>query len=609
MNRGGNVNTLPAPNTPTRPLAVVGRPLRTTFARLWPLFALLLLTTIGSMIAVLAPPLLLRQILDAHLKVGLSDGLLRLALLYLGALILSSSLGFAQSMITTTIGQNVLLDLRLLMARHLSRLPMHYYNTTPVGETMSRLTSDVEAVDALFSSGLINAIVNLFRVVGIVVAMVAISPLMCALTLASTPIVFVLANFFRRGIYRSQLGVRRSVGAINVFLQETFAGMRTLKAFGQEEQIKDHFEGPLQGNLEARNREAVYVAWFPCVLQVVRAIAIAIVASVGARVGATAATGLTVGGLAAFIDLMGRLFAPIEALAQQFQTIQQAMAGLYRIAELLQMPPEEHGEMQQIETLRGAALPDLALYDEMVTVEGVVFRYHADQPVLRGVDLAVPRGSKTALVGRTGAGKTTLLNLIAGLYRPEAGRISICGYDPHSLDPASRRKLIGVVPQTVHVFEGTICENITLRDETIPVQAVIEAAQRVGLHETIAGMPEGYETRLGVADGALSYGQTQLLALARAIVTDPPVLLLDEPTSGLDAVTERAVYDAFRAAGESRTILTISHRLSGVLDAEVVDIMAHGQVVQSGSPEALAGKEGWYRVFKQLEDLGWNMQT
>jgi ATP-binding cassette subfamily B multidrug efflux pump len=604
MTERPDLKVQPTPKAPTRPLDVVGQPLRTTFARLWPLFALLLVTTLGSMVAELAPPLLLRQILDTRLKVGLADGLIRLALVYLGALILSSSLGFAQSMITTTVGQNVLLDLRLLMARHLSRLPMRYYTVTPVGETMSRLTSDVEAVDALFSAGLINAITNLFKIAGIVAAMLAISPLMCAITLLFTPVIFLLADFFRRGIYGSQLGVRRSVGEINTFLQETFAGMRTLKAFGQEEQIKDRFEGPLQGNLAARNREAVYVAWFPCVLQVVRALAIAIVAVVGARTGVTAAAGLTVGGLAAFIDLMGRLFSPIEALAQEFQTIQQAMAGLQRIAELLQSPPEERGERQHID-----ALPDLACSAEMVTVEGVAFRYQADQPVLRGIDLTVAPGSKVAVVGRTGAGKTTLLNLIAGLYHPEAGRISIGGYDPHRLDPSSRRKLIGVVPQAVHVFEGTVRENITLRDETIATEQVVKAARKVGLHETIAAMPDGYETRLGAADGALSYGQTQLLALARAIVTDPPLLLLDEPTSGLDAVTERAVYEAFRAAGENRTILTISHRLSGVLDADVVDILAHGQVVQSGRPEALAGEEGWYRVFKQLEDLGWSMRA
>ncbi|MBN1135931.1 MAG: ABC transporter ATP-binding protein, partial [Anaerolineae bacterium] len=578
----------PQTNGMVKPFSIVGRALRATFRRMWPLFGLLLLVSAGAMAAELAPPLLLRQIIDGYLKHSLTDGLLRLALFYLGALILSSSLGFAQTMVTTTIGQNVLLDLRLLMARHLARLPMRYYNTPPVGETMSRLTADVEAVNTLFSAGLINAIADMFKVAGIVAAMVTISPLLCGITLLAAPGVYWLARFFGKHIYQAQLGVRRSVGEINTFLQETFAGVRTLKAFGQEEPIKDRFEGPLHGNLQALNHEAVYVAYFPCVMQLVRALTIAVVIWLGARLGfvdagAIGLAGLTVGSLAAFADLIGRLFGPIESLAQEFQTIQRAMAGLQRIAELLQIPPEERGETQHI-----AALPDLGQVGDLLTVEGVQFGYQPGQAVLRGVALIVRRGSKAALVGRTGAGKTTLLNLIAGLYRPAEGHISICGYDPHSLDPASRRKLLGVVPQTVHVFEGTVQENITLRDEAIPLDDVMRAAQTVGLHDTIVALPEGYQTRLGEADGKLSYGQTQLLALARAIVTDPPLLLLDEPTSGLDAVTERAVFDAFRAAGESRTILTISHRLSGVLDADLVHIMANGQIRQSGQPEALA---------------------
>lgn len=594
---------------PVKPLAVVGRALRTTFGRMWMLFVLLLAMTVGAVAAELIPPLLLKQIIDTYLKQNLTDGLLRLALFYLGALILSSSLGFAQTMITTTIGQNVLLDLRLLMARHLTRLPMRYYNATPVGETMSRLTSDVEAVNSLFSAGLINAVADMFKIVGIVAAMATISPLLCGIALLAVPVVYGLARFFGKHIYQAQLAVRRSVGEINTFLQETFAGVRTLKAFGQEEQIKDRFQQPLHGNLRALNHEAVYVAYFPCVMQVVRALTIAAIVWLGARLGivetgVVGAVGVTVGGLAAFVDLIGRLFGPIESLAQEFQTIQRARAGLQRIAELLQTPPEERGETQHIEML-----PDLDSHRAIVTVEGVWFGYQPELDVLRGVRLTVPRGQKVALVGRTGAGKTTLLNLIAGLYRPAQGQISICGYDPHRLDPSSRRKLIGIVPQTVHLFEGTVHENITLRDETIAAGDVIRAAQTVGLHEMILALPEGYQTRLGEADGKLSYGQTQLLALARAIVADPPLLLLDEPTSGLDAVTERAVYDAFRAAGANRTILTISHRLSGVLDADVVDIMAHGQIVQSGRPETLAGQEGWYRMFKQLEDLGWSMQA
>jgi ATP-binding cassette subfamily B multidrug efflux pump len=584
--------------------AVVAQALRTTFARARLLFVLLVIVAVGSMLAELMPPLLLRQIVDTHLKVDLAEGLWRLAAIYVAALVFSSSLGFAQAMITTYLGQNILLDLRLLMAEHLAKLPMRYYNTNAVGEIMSRLTSDVEVVNTLFSTGLVNAVANLFKAVGVLAAMYVISPLLCLITLLMVPLVYVLSNYFRKNMRQAQASVRRSVGSINAFLQETFSGLRTLKAYGQEEQTRDRFQQPLHANLKAVNHAAVYDSYLPCVMQVLRALTIAIVIYVGVRTNIAGVLGLTVGSLAAMADLIGRLFSPIEALSQEVQTLQQALAGLDRIAELLQTPAEERGERQNL-----THIPAGDLKDGLVRVDGLRFGYAPDKPVLRQVSLTMTHGQKVAIVGRTGAGKTTLLNLIAGLYRPEQGELTICGYEPHRLDPTARRRLIGVVPQNVHVFEGTVRENITLRDDSISDESVLRAAKTVGLHDLIMSLPEGYDSRLGETNGKLSYGQTQLLALARAIVSDPILLLLDEPTSGLDAVTERAVFDAFRAAGRDRTILTISHRLSGVLDADQVHIMAHGEIVQSGAPDELAAEKGWYSVFKQLEDLGWGAAT
>ena len=583
-----------------RPADIARHVLGHTWRRLWPFFLLLSLATIGAMLAELAPPLLLRRILDDHLGAGLAQGLTRVALLYVGALLLSSTLGFAQTMLTSYIGQQALFRLRLLMADHLAQLPLRYFNSTPVGETMSRLTADVEAVDALFSAGLINAVTDLLKIVGIVAAMYAIHPVLCAIALAATPVVFLLAEFFRRRTFMAQVNVRRSVGEINTFLQETFAGARTLKAYGQESWVKWRFQRPLRSNLTSENEAAVYVAYFPCVMQLVRAITIALVVWVGATLRIHQPRGPDRRRPGGHGRPDRHLFAPVESLSQEIQTIQQALAGLWRIAELLRQPVEARGALQRINDEI-----EPTQHRPFVRVQSLEFGYNPGKRVLRGVSLEVQAGQRIAIVGRTGAGKTTLLNLVAGLYRPTSGQVTIAGYDPHRVAPGDRRRLLGVVPQNAQVFEGTVSENITLRDETISPEAVQRAAQTVGLHEAIMELAEGYNTLLGEGQASLSHGQTQLLALARAIVTDPPLLLLDEPTSGLDAITERTVFDAFRAAGAQRTIITISHRLSGVIDADEVHVMANGQIVQSGSPEALSRERGWYAVFKQLEDLGW----
>jgi ATP-binding cassette subfamily B protein len=276
------------------------------------------------------------------------------------------------------------------------------------------------------------------------------------------------------------------------------------------------------------------------------------------------------------------------------------MAGLNRIGEFLSEEQEEKGTVQLLGSEKALDMDNIR-----VDVKNVRFGYSKDKAILKDVSLTVESGKKAAIVGRTGAGKTSLINLIAGLYSSWSGEVSISGIDPFRLKPEDRRRLIGVVPQNVNLFEGTIKDNITLRDDSISLEAVEKAARLVGLDDFIQCLPEKYDTVLGVAGIKLSFGQNQLISLARAVVTDPPLLLLDEPTSGLDAVTEEMIFKAFRAIGTKRTIITISHRLSGIIDADEVYIMASGKIVQSGPPHKLAEEKGWYNVFRQLEDLGW----
>jgi ATP-binding cassette subfamily B protein len=235
------------------------------------------------------------------------------------------------------------------------------------------------------------------------------------------------------------------------------------------------------------------------------------------------------------------------------------------------------------------------------------FSYVSEKEVLREASLVVPAGWKAAVAGRTGSGKTTLLQLVAGLYPASAGTVLIHGRDPYRLPPQERRRLIGMVPQTVTLFHGSILENVTLRDTDISEKDVEWALEQVGLLADIRKLPDSLHTLLGEGEAKLSFGQNQLISLARAIVTNPPVLLLDELTSGLDALTEKQVLEAIRTISGGRTILTISHRLSGLLDAQTVHIMEHGRIVESGAPEVLAEREGWYARYRRLEDHGWQM--
>jgi ATP-binding cassette, subfamily B, multidrug efflux pump len=592
-------------------LSVLGRALATSFRNAWPAYLGMLLATIAATLLELAPPLLLRRIIDENLNIGRLSGLPLVATLYFLAVIGSSIISFLQVFVNRYIGQNMILQLRYFMAEHLSKLPMSYYNRTPVGDTISRLTSDVETVSTIFGGGgggpggggVSNIPTNLFKLVGVLIAMFAISPRLALIALLSAPVVYYVSTFFRKNTYRVQNQVRRTVSGINIYLQETFSGMRTIKAYGKEKEYGDRFQKPLQDNLKSVNNAAVYDSYFPCVMQVIRAVVIAVVIWFGAKTSMTETLAISIGSLAAMADLVTRFFAPIDAITGDFQTLQQALAGLKRIVELLREKPEEKWAAQPVPVKVSAFTGNNA-----VEIEGVDFSYRQGEPILGNINLKVPQGKRVAIVGRTGVGKTTLLSLMAGLYQPDRGTVSMLGYDPHRVEANDRRRLLGIVPQNVHIFEGTIKENITLRDDTIPIHDIERAASTVGLHDFISGLTNGYDTLLGVEGTKLSRGQGQLLSLARAIVTDPPILLLDEPTSGVDAVTELNIIKAFRQASQNRTIITISHRLSGILDAEEVHIMGSGRIVESGKPEELAGKEGWYSVYRQLENIGWKME-
>ncbi len=563
------------------------------------MLALIVVSVTAGVWLSLQPALILRRVIDGPITAGTTAGIWSLALLYIAMNVSAAASDVVKSVLTTRFGQDMLLALRRHMGEHLERLPMSYYNRVPLGATLSRFTADVESVNTLFTTGLIGIASDMIKAIGVVFALIAISLPIGLFALCAAPALFVTYYVQRKRIRTNMMRLRVSDAEISATLSENFSGLKIIKAFGREARVLFKFQNPLRERVSAADKIAAFQSWFPSVSQMLRMIVIAFCVWWGASNGTPLSLMISVGSLAAIADLVGRLFTPIEQLAMELQTLQEAFAGLQRIEEFLREPTEDRaGDPSLAERLPSTA---------GIEICDAVFGYSDDSPVLRGASMSVRAGGKAALVGRTGAGKSTLMQLVCGLYQPSSGTVRVGGIDPFKLPPQSRRRLIGLVPQTVQIFDGTVHDAIALDDQTISREEVIEAAKLVGLHETIISQPKGYDAFLGEGGAQLSHGQTQLLSLARAVVLKPPVLLLDEMTAGLDARTESDVLSAVRAIGEGRTILTISHRVSGVIDADAIHVVDAGRVVESGTPRELESGEGWYAMFARLEAKGWKI--
>lgn len=594
----------------------------------WYLMLAILALVAGTSYTELLPPLILKDLVDTYLSTGIADGIRRMAFLYLGAMVATRVIQFALSYTVTVLGQNILFSIRMLIARRLEILPLAYFDRTPVGEVMSRSTNDVDAVNTLFSAGMMNVITDVSRIFGVLAAMFTIDRHLTALVILSTPLVMATTEYFRRNVRDYQRKLRVLTASIYSFLQEIWSGMRVVRTYGEKASVSRKLDDLQDRYIKAADGASLYNAYFPGVLKSIEAVTVAVVVWYGARPGIILA-GLTLGALVAFAQLISRLHTPLQNLGEEWQTIQEALSGVERITEFLSEPIDEEELLAKTgdlsERSRKADTPGAAARGTVVEagvaggpesarprrgaevlVSGLTFGYFPGRPVLSNVDLVIAPGERVVIVGRTGAGKTSLLHLLAGLYKPWSGGITVDGMEPGALPPDERRRLLGVVPQAVYVFDATVHDNISLMDSTIPRERTEEICKSVGLHDAVESLPKGYDTPLGSGGSHLSFGQNQLLCLARALVCDPPLLLLDEPTSGTDTETEKMIFKALREAGQARTMIIIAHRLTGIIDAERVIVVAGGRIVQDGTPEELAGKTGWYKVFKELEELGWS---
>ncbi len=554
----------------------------------------------------LAPPFIIRAIVDDHLIVGRSAGLLLLAILYLGASAAVQAMTFLYSYLAATIAQGVLSRLRVRLFAHIQRLPISHIDRTPVGDVISRCTSDIEALDTVFSSGVAVLVANLVRLLTLTIGMIILSPpLTLVAGLVAPPLVITL-RFLQVRVRQSERATRIAIGALTARLQESLRGIEVIRAFGRESEAVGGFRQVLSGALTASNRATRFSALYTPVTAILASLAVASLLWAGTR-QTFDAFGISLGTLAAFLILLQRVFQPITALGEEWQTVQGALAGAERIFATLALAPEDAVPIP-MRPANTAERPPIHLSD-------VVFGYAEGQRVLHRISLVVNASEHVALVGRTGAGKTSALQLLAGLYAPWTGTVRVTGRDPALLEESERRKLLGVVPQVVQLFSGTVFENLTLGDASVPEEAVFDAARIAGADAFVRALPMGYQTLLSSSSGGegtqLSAGQQQLLALARALVHKPAVLLLDEATAAIDGVSDAAFRAALRRSvlPAGCAVLTVAHRLSTAVEADRVIVLEKGSIVEAGAPSELAGRAGRFAALLELEAAGWDWRS
>ncbi len=552
-------------------------------------------------------PLLTRRVIDVAVPTHNMRIVVISTVLFFFVLLAEFALSYTQTWLTSLLGQRVMRDIRMQIFEHLQRLSVAFFDRNPAGRLITRVTSDVETLNELFTAGVVSGLGDLFTLVAISVAMLIMDWRLALASFAVIPFVVLVSGLFRKGVRNTYRDIRVRLARINSFLQERLTGMRIVQLFGQEERESARFDELNRSHLNAHLKSiTVYALYFPAI-ELLTSIALAILIVAGAsRVHAGV---LSVGTVAAFLQLVRRFFQPLQDLSEKYNILQTAMASSERIFTLLDTMPSvaDSGEPAGVLARRSGV---------EVVFEDVWFAYdlahlarekegapHQNVPVewvLKGVSFTARPGETLALVGHTGAGKTTIVNLLMRFYDPQRGRITINGVDIRTMPLRELRALIGYVQQDIFLFAGDIATNIRLSNP-LTDDEVAHAAAEVGADRIIRAFPKGYGQILGERGASISVGERQLLSFARAIAANAPLLLLDEATSAVDSEIEAEIHAALSVLVAGRTTIAVAHRLSTIANADMILVLHHGEVAERGTHDELLERGGLYSTLWRLQ--------
>lgn len=538
----------------------------------------------------LAQPYLMKVGIDQYIAGRDLGGLRNVGLLFFGALMGETLTVFFQYYLTMLVAQRCLADLRVAIFAHVQKLPMSYFDRNPVGRLVTRMTTDVDVLQEMFSSGVMTLVSDFVMVIWIVGIMFYLNVGLALVSLALIPPMAIAINYFRVKARQTYRQIRERIARINAYLGEAISGMAIIQLFAREAKTYREFDELNASHRDAYHLSNLYEAGLYSMVEAAGSVSVALLLWWG---GGEVLHGIIgIGTLVAFNEYLHRFFVPLRDFSQKYTVMQSAMSSAERIFQLLDTPI-------LIESPKRAVTPKP--FRGEVVFDNVWFQYRADDPVLKGVSFRIEPGEKVAVVGATGSGKTTTIKLLDRFYDIQQGSIKVSGVEVREWDLRALRRHIGVVLQDVFLFSGDVCANLALGDSSIPMERIQKAAQIANAERFIQRLPERFYARVKERGSNFSGGQRQLLSLARVLVFEPEILVMDEATSSVDTDTELLIRDAMEKIMRNRTCLLIAHRLSTIRNADRIIVLHHGKVRETGRHAELMEKKGIYHRLYQLQ--------